>query len=215
MSFGRRREFPHLPPGRTPGAQTLRTRQRRDALSPLLGVVGAGMFAAGIWVAAGGRGSRFDRSEELWGGLLFAVFGLLALYVVFVVWGGEGRRLRGVALEPTAETLRRGDELSLVVTTRGDGVAPLEVGLVCIERADTELRTNVTVTRETAEATLVEEWQELPAGAREHTVTFRIPSEAPYSYEGDCVSYAWKLSARAVEPGTPDARLDRPIWVDA
>ena len=176
------------------------------------------MFAAGVWVAAGGRGAAFDRGEELWGGLLFAAFGLLVLYVVLVVWGGAGprpaRSLRGLTLSPLGEEARRGGELELVVRGRPSGVEHLEVGLVCVERVDTEVRTQHAVRRETVETTVAEEWQAVPAGADPHTVRFDVPPDAPYSYEGDCVSFAWRVSARAPRRARPDERADEPIWVE-
>jgi len=175
------------------------------------------MFAAGVWVAAGGRGSRFDRQEELWGGLLFAAFGLLALYVVIVVWGQQSERhprLRGVTLSLTSDRVRRGDELSVVVTGRMPDMERLELGLICDERSDTEVHTNVAIVHETAETTVLEEWQVVPTLAVEATCTFRVPPASPYSYEGDCVSFAWRIAARAARAGQPDARLEEPIWVE-
>ena len=70
------------------------------------------------------------------------------------------------------------------------------------------------VSRQTAEATVHEEWQAASAGGGDKTLTFRTPPEGPYSYEGDCVSYAWRVSARAVRTMRPDARLDQPSWVE-
>lgn len=210
--------FAHLPAGRDPGLQTLRNRQRRGFLTPLLWIVGAGMFAAGIWVAAGGRGARFDRQEELWGGLFFAACGVLVLYVPVVAWARDrprrDPRLRELKLSVAGDGLRRGDRLSVAVAGRPPEVARLQVGVACDERFDTEVHTNVMVTRETGQATVYEDWQVAPPGPVEHTVTFELPVDAPYSYEGDCVSYAWRVSARAVRAGLEDPRLDEPIWVE-
>lgn len=215
-------EFPHLPAGRKPGGQSVRNRAQRTFLAPFVGVVGTGMFAAGVWVAAGGRGPRFDREEELFGGLFFAACGLLCLFVGLSMWDkGRGRRhprLRGTTLSVAPEALRRGDEVSVTVAGLRPGAEGLEVGLACDERYDTEVRVHVrgvsTVRRQTGEATVHEQWQPAPPGAAEHAFTFRVPSDAPYSYEGECVSYAWRVSARAVRPLRKDARLDRPIWVE-
>ena len=173
------------------------------------------MFAAGVWVSAGGRGSGFDRQEELWGGILFAAFGLLALYVVLVVWGSETEehsRLRGLRLSPASPEPRRGEELTVTVSGRIPDGARLELGLICEERADTEIHTQTAIVRETAKTTVVEEW--LPVGAGDPGCTFHVPEEAPYSYEGECVSFAWRVAARAPRAGRPDARLEEPIWVE-
>lgn len=174
------------------------------------------MFAAGVWVAAGGRGSRFERQEELWGGLLFATFGLLALYVVLGVWGEDDDhpRLRGPTLSPVGEPIRRGGEIRVVLGGRIPADERLEVGLICAERVDTEVHTNAAIVRETAVTTVFEEWQSVAPRAGEHIATFRLPPDAPYSYEGECVSFAWRIAARAVRQGRPDARLEEPIWVE-
>lgn len=221
LRFGGGAEFPHLPAGREPGGQSLRNRAQRSFLSPFVGLVGTAMFAAGIWAAAGGRGDRFDRQEELFGGLFFAAGGLLCIYGAWAMWA-KGRpkrhpRLRGTKLFVRGATLRRGDLVSVTFTSRRQHDDRLEVGLVCGERYDVEVPVYVkgasTVARQTHEATIHEQWQAVPPGAGEQTFEFLVPVDVPYSYEGDCVSYAWRISARAVQPLRKDARLDQPIWV--
>src|SRR5688500_18149810 len=103
-------DFPHLPAERTPGPQSLRNRRRRHLLAPFVGLVGAAMYAAGIWVAAGGRGPQFDRMEELLGGLFFAAGGLLCVFGALAI-AERGRpkrsaRLRGVTLQVACEAFR-------------------------------------------------------------------------------------------------------------
>lgn len=178
------------------------------------------MFAAGVWIAAGGRGSEFDRQEELYGGLLFGAIGLLCLFVALSAWE-TGRpqlrpRLRGATLAVDGEAFRRGDELTVTLTRTGD--QPLEVGLACDERVDTEVRVFVrgaiVVRRQTGEEAIHEQWQHARPGAGEQTFTLRVPDEAPYSYEGACVSWGWRVSARAARRLRKDARLDTPIWVE-
>ena len=87
----READFPHLPAGRTPGPQSLRNRRRRNLLAPFVGLVGLAMYAAGVWVAAGGRGPRFDRTEELLGGLVFAAGGSCASWGRLQSLSGAGR----------------------------------------------------------------------------------------------------------------------------
>jgi hypothetical protein len=77
-----------------------------------------------------------------------------------------------------------------------------------------QVRGVTTVRRQTAEATVFEEWHPVPAGVCEQTFALRVPRGAPYSYEGACVSFAWRVSARAARRLRADARLDRPIWVE-
>jgi hypothetical protein len=200
----------------------VRNRGRRTLLAPFVGVVGTAMFAAGVWVAAGGRGARFDAQEEFFGGIFFGAMGLLCVYGAFVI-SERGRperhpRLRGTKLVAGGADFRRGEEVSVTFTgrrTRGDR---LEVGIACHERYDTETRVYArgvsTVVRQTGEATVHEEWEAVLPSAAQHTATFVLPVDVPYSYEGSCLSYAWRISARAVRPLRKDARLDEPIWVD-
>lgn len=216
------RDFPHLPTGREPGGQSIRNRRQRNFWGPVAGLVGTAMFAAGIWVAAGGRGARFDRQEELWGGLFFAAIGLLCVYGGFVMWE-RGRpkrhpRLRGTTLAVDGGSLRRGEAVS-VACIRGQPNDRLEVGIACEERYDVQVRVYMRpasmVRRQTAQATIYEQWQSVPpGGAGEHAFTFHVPIDAPYSYEGDCVSYVWRISARAPARLRKDARTDEPIWVE-
>jgi hypothetical protein len=215
-----RPEFPHLPAGREPGGQSLRNRARRGLTAPFVALVGTAMFAAGVWVAAGGRGARFDSNEELFGGLFFAAAGLVCVYVALGMWEAgrprRSRRLRGTVVSVDGDG-RRGDELTVAFRGRPAGDDRIEVGIACDERFDTEARVRVrgatSVVRQTGEATVHEQWQAAAPGVVEQTFTFLVPADAPYSYEGDCLSYAWRASARAVRPRLKDARLDEPIWV--
>jgi hypothetical protein len=69
--------------------------------------------------------------------------------------------------------------------------------------------------RQTTEAPAHEQWRAVPPGVREQTFTFAVPSDAPYSYEGECVSYVWFATARTVKRMRTDPRLEEPIWVRA
>jgi hypothetical protein len=216
-----RTDFPHLPAGYEPGAQSLRNRTQRKLWVPFVSVVGTGMLGAGIWVAAGGRGDEFDRGEELVGGIIFALGGLLCIYGAAVLRrkGTPKRpaRLRGITLTVNGEGQRRGEDISVTCTGKRKEDDRLEVGLVCVERYDMQVRVHArgasTVLRQTAEATVHEQWQPVPTAVGEQTFVFKVPEDAPYSYEGDCVSYAWLASARALRRLRRDPRLQTPIWV--
>jgi hypothetical protein len=213
--------FPHLPPGREPGIQSLRNRPTFTFWSPVAGVVGSGMLLAGIFVAAGGRGSEFDRGEELLGGIIFALLGVLCIYGGWVMRQrarpNQAGRMRGTSLSVDPGEMRRGEEISITFRGKRENDDRLEVGLVCVERHDMQVRVSVkgvsTVSRQTVEAAVHEQWQPVPPAVREQTFTFEIPDSAPYSYEGECVSYSWRASARAVRRLRRDPRLDLPIWV--
>jgi hypothetical protein len=213
--------FPHLPVGYEPGGQSLRNRAQQKAWSPFIAFVGTGMFMAGVWVAAGGRGTSFDRQEELWGGIFFALMGLMCIYGAGVI-GGKGQpkrhpRLRGTTLRVEPANPRRGEKVSITFAGERSDDDRLEIGLVCQERYDQEVRVYVrgarVVRRQMAEAAADEQWRAVSPAVREQTFTFVVPQDAPYSYEGECVSYAWFASARSVRPRRKDPRLEEPIWV--
>ena len=213
--------FPHLPPGREPGIQTLRNRSQRNFLVPFVALVGTGMYMTGVWAAAGGRGPEFDRQEELWGGILFALLGLMCVFGAYAMQG-KGRpkrhpRLGGCTLSVAPGDPRRGERVSITFAGTPQEQGGLEVGLVCKERFDMKVHAQVQgsgmVRRETAEANAHEQWQALAPGATEQTFTFVVPHGGPYSYEGDCVSYVWLASARAVKRMRADPRVEEPLWV--
>ena len=215
--------FPHLPAGHEPGAQSLRNRTQRTAWPPFVAFVGTAMFMAGVWIAAGGRGGGFDRQEELWGGIFFAAMGLMCVYGAGVI-RGKGRpkrhpRLRGTTLSVEPASPRRGEQVNITVAGKPREGEQLEVGLVCAERYDIRVGAYVSgasvFRRETAEAYTHEQWQAVAPAVGEQTSTFTVPRDAPYSYEGECVSYVWFASARTTKRLRKDPRLEEPIWVRA
>jgi hypothetical protein len=214
-------DFPHLPPGHEPGIQSLRNRVGIPFWEILSAIVGVGMLLGGTFVAAGGRGPAFDRTEELWGGLFLAVVGLIvALWAYFQFRSRKpislSGRLPGTRLLVDRQETRRGDELTatLDMARPRDG---LEVGIVCVERYDYLASGSVKgarfAIRQSRDAIAFEDWQPVEPIASEHRYTFAIPHDAPYSWEGECVTFAWRVSARVARKLRSDPRIDSPIWV--
>jgi len=222
----RRSKFAHIPPGYDPGPQTLRNQGGSTLWEWFTAFVGSGMVIGGLFVAAGGRGSKFNPWEEAIGGLVFAFFG-----AVCVAWAYSLRRKRrplrladrlpGAALAVDRDDARRGERLSVTLTlasssgSADDG--PLEVGLVCVEIYDYQVvaqtRAGPVYVRQTREANAHEEWRKVERTAGDQSVEFELPRDAPYSYEGDCVSYAWRVSARIARTLRSDPRIDHAVWV--
>ena len=183
------------------------------------------MAITGVFVAAGGRGPRFDRTEEALGGAFFAAFGFLCLGLVYSSVRRRrparlGKRMPGAALGVDRDEARRGEEVRVTVTlspgaASADG--PLEVGLVCVERYDYTARAQTKAgpvdVRQTRDATAHEQWLPVERAAGEQSFVLETPRTAPYSYEGECVSYFWRVSVRAVRRLRADPRIDHPIWV--
>src|SRR4051794_19772957 len=212
-------DFPHLPPGHAPGTQSLRNRQGLPVLWWIVGLVGLAMFVAGVLVAGHIR-RQFPWRDEAIGGTVFASFGLLCLAVAYMQYRKfRPARLRtrfgGVALAVDRDELRPGEAVTATVTH--GAVEDLEVGLVCDERFDLIARAQTKAgpvsVRETNEAAAYEDWKPVDAAVGEQVFTFEIPRDAPCSYEGDCLSYGWRVTARQVRRLRTDPRSDRPIWV--
>jgi hypothetical protein len=222
----RAREFAHLPTGREPGAQTLRNVRNRPWLEGFVGFVGTAMALTGLFVALGGRGDEFDAGEEAIGGAMFGLIGAVCAGWAYSMW--RRRRpaklpvnLPGVDLAVEGADPRRGDELTVTLSL-GLGAAAdegdrFEVGLVCVERYDRKVKSRhrggTTTIRLSQDATAYEDWRPVTPAPGSQTFRFAIPQAAPYSYEGDCVSYCWRVSARVARPLRADPRHDQPIWV--
>jgi hypothetical protein len=221
----RRSKYAHIPPGHDPGTQTLRNQGGSTFLEWFVGLVGTGMFLSGIFLAVGGRGSKFNPWEEAIGGTIFAFFG-----AVCALWAYSLRRKRrplsladrlpGAALAVDRDDARRGDKISVRLTLASGGSAqdePLEVGLVCVELYDYQVvaqtRAGPVYVRQTGEANAHEDWRGVARTAGDQSVEFELPRDAPYSYEGECVSYAWRASARVTRKLRSDPRIDHAVWV--
>jgi len=129
------------------------------------------------------------------------------------------RRKLAKGLEVRVDQLeaRRGDEIeALIVVTEPERLGELEAGLVCTEHYDetTSSGTDSGGTRRTTtKAVEHEQWQPLPGGLGEHSVRFTIPPQAPFSYEGSCLSFSWEVVARGRRTRKLDARASQEISV--
>ncbi len=114
------------------------------------------------------------------------------------------------------EARRAGEIEALIVVTDPEWLGELEAGLVCNEYYDerTSSGTNSGTSRRTiTKAVEHEQWQPLPGGPGEHSVRFTIPPQAPFSYEGSCLSFRWEVVARGRRTRKLDARASQEISV--
>lgn len=208
---------PHLPLGREPGSMTARQNSVGRFWEITCAVVGSLMFLAGAFVAMGGRGPGFDRQEELYGGIFFASFGLLAVFVALKMRNARiplRRTVAGVALAVSPEARVGGAvdvDLTIDPGTTTDG---LEVGLVCVRRmggpnhAYTQYgRVPVANVREKK---VSEQWQPVASGRH---FAFTVPPDAPASSEGTNDADAWRVAVRRPLRFRRDAMTVVPIWV--
>jgi len=207
----------HLPEGREPGPQSLRLSASSRPSALLLPAMAALFIACFIGIplaVVSVTGSQVVIYSTV--GVLTVVF-LVGMYLL-------ARRHRSAAawhFQVVADPLelQRGEEVEaeLEILYPEDVAERLEVGLVCVERYDHPVsRTEdgkTVVSRETGEGVVYERW--IPAWRTEELQSFRlrVPPDAPYSHEGDCLSFAWRVSAREPARGTEDGTSDDPIWV--
>ncbi len=156
--------------------------------------------------------------------IIYGTLGVLALVFIVGMWL-LARRLRPAAVghfEVLAEPLelRRGEEVEAELTIHyPEDVAPrIEVGLVCVERYDRPVasrneRGERVMERRIAEEVAYESWFPAWRTEEQQLISFRIPADAPYSYEGECLSFAWRVSAREPDRVAAEGASDDPIWV--
>ena len=123
---------------------------------------------------------------------------------------------------PTGEA-RRGEKIDVELTVVDPRrLSDVEVGLVCTEYYDVEVETTSTdsqghtttsSSRETRDAIAHEAWVPVEGAMGVQTVRLSIPPEAPFSYEGDCLSFRWEVVARAHKRRRLDARAERDLSV--
>jgi hypothetical protein len=206
----------HLPLDYEPGPQSLRAAPANDDGTGFLLPVMAILFLAcfiGIPLVV------ISVTEAQ--GVIYPVLGALAVVFVVAMWL-LARRLRSggdVRYEVLAEPLelRRGDEVEaeLLVHEPDRLGGRVEVGVVCVERYDRPAGGGGDEPggREVAEDVAYERWLPARHTEEEQRFRFRIPPEGPYSHEGECLSFAWRVSAREIDGAGDDSSIDDPIWV--
>lgn len=149
--------------------------------------------------------------SQIPGGLFWVIVVAVAALVLVNLARRHRRRLRlssnKVKVAVTGP-VRRGENVPLAITIR-DGANTglrLRVGIVCVERYDVEESTTDNEThRVTREAIAHEEWREVSASEAMSGLAFTVPADAPYSYTGSCLSFAWNADACEVAKLRPDA----------
>ena len=118
------------------------------------------------------------------------------------------RYAAGLEAQVERQELRRGDRVAAIASGEGE----LEVGLVCTQSYDVWRRIgNDSRSRVTDRASIWQEWAPAPHGALGQRVELALPTEGPYSHEGDCVSFAWAVVVRRV--GEKRVAEPVPLWV--
>ena len=123
-------------------------------------------------------------------------------------------RTSGFSITISNPQIRRGDEVEVLVTIDSSArVKEAEVGLICTEYyaekvEDDDPESDFATKRQTSEAVAHEEWTLVDSAPGVHSIRLRIPAEAAFSYEGDCLSFKWEIIANGLRPGlNAQARL--------
>jgi hypothetical protein len=222
MVTAQRRRYPHLPEGHPPGFQS---RSRYGAvgwfilLLPLL----LGMFfvGGGLVLLVGAPSSEYTSSMLIGA----AVLGIPGIAIVAIgIWLLRRRNPKPAShlhLDVDPVEIGRGESVTatLTITDLGKvGNDEVRVGLVCTEwyeatRMDYDPTTTRIIRSVTASATAHEQWMPVERKPEPQPVTFAIPPDAPFSYEGSCLSFGWRVTVRQVVPRRTDPVADVPIWV--
>jgi hypothetical protein len=133
------------------------------------------------------------------------------------------RRLTSCLEIDADQAVSRGDEVEALVTISDAAKAgSVEVGVVCTEYYDEEVTESYTdsdgvlqtrTSRETHQAAAHEEWRSIESTVGVQSVRITIPAEAPFSYEGDCLSFRWEIVARGRRHDRLDAQAGQAISV--
>jgi hypothetical protein len=127
------------------------------------------------------------------------------------------RRTRGLQVDAGEGEVRRGGEVEALITISSPkGFGDLEVGLVCTEYYDEETDSygdTSNTSRATVESIAHEDWQAVEEVTGVQSVRLAIPADAPFSYQGACLSFKWEIVARGHKSRGLDAQARREISV--
>jgi hypothetical protein len=155
-------------------------------------------------------------------GLIFFIAAFVfvpSAFVFFLLWNRIKPRERlaqkaGLVVDAPRKEVRRGEDVEVLVTLTSARGLDVQAGVVCTERYDeTDTDSQGRTTRTTSEATAHEAWIPVPRGTGTQSVNLAIPREAPFSYEGSCLSFKWEVAARIHRSLRLDAEVRRRISV--
>jgi hypothetical protein len=156
-------------------------------------------------------------------GLIFFIAAFIfvpSAFVFILLWNRIKPRERlaqkaGLDVDAPRKEVRRGEDVEVLVTVpSARGLGDVQAGVVCTERYDeTDTDTQGRTTRTTSQATAHETWIPVARGTGTQSVNLAIPPEAPFSYDGGCLSFEWEVAARMHRSLRLDAEVRRHISV--
>lgn len=212
MATGASGEFPHLPPGRAPGSQSRRRRTATGCLAVAMPV------AAVVFLLAMGPAAVLSGDPRLYIAAAVGV-GTFGAAAVALRRRRRPRVAEHIRVSTASDVVRRGDEVAvrLEISDLDRAGEHLELGLVCTVWYDrcervgsgTDSRRSRIINEQVAH----EEWRSVSPGQRVQALSFQVPPNAPFSHEGSCLSFAWRVSAREPAALRADPVRDHPLWV--
>ena len=125
---------------------------------------------------------------------------------------GWRRRARHFEVEPPGP-VRRGERARVAVrmidASKVEGEVQAE--LECIERYDYRSHTSRSSSRQTNEETLHAE--RVPLGVAGRSADIEVPAAMPFTHEGSCLSYLWKVIVREHRENALDRIAEQPLLV--
>ena len=200
-------QHPHLPEGREPGAQSRRRRGGLRIAAVLYPILGIGLLGGGVFLIVAGQAAVAAIPIAM--GIAFLALGF------FFGRNRAGRRAQHLEITVERPELRRGETVGVRLRITDTSVAreQLEIGLECKQWYDVMRGTGDNRRQETREETVVERFQRASPKEPIQSLSFDIPADAPFSYEGKLLSYAWRVTAREPASMRADKATDEPIWV--
>jgi len=177
-----------------------------QARSVPIGIGLAAVFTTGMSLGLGrafqGAPGPIARAPYAFGAFVLA---LLLLALIASLLRARAPRLPGAEILLDSDQMVRGARVPASLN-RSAWTRALEVGLICTAHFD--YRSGVSASagdpgsgprsRMVGERTVWEAWQPVESDGSPVPIELSIPPEAPYSYEGDVLSFSWLLVARSV-----------------
>ena len=215
----RRRGGGHRPPGHPPGAQSRRSGRGLRLGLALLVSFALGFVGGAVVLLVNASHARSPSGSRVGAAVFVGCASLLLLVGIYVWRRGHPRQARHLRLQVDSLELKRGDTVNatLVVLDRERLGESLELGLVCTEfydqRTQVASQYGTQTRRVTRSVEAFASWSHLDRGQARQTLSFKVPADASFSYEGSVVSWAWRISALDRHSHRPDAHRDVAIWV--
>lgn len=185
----------------------------------ILSLVVVGFLGGAILLFTTASHAKSPSGARAGGGVFAGCALIMALLLLWLWRRRHPRQARYLELIVEPVEARRGQTVSatLQISDAEKLGEKLELGLVCTEYYDakqtvyTENGSNEQRVTRSVEA--FGRWNKADRSQLQQTVRFTIPGDAPFSYEGGAVSWAWSVSAIDRHAHRPDARRELPIWV--